>query len=538
MPRVLLFVLFVFFCGVAHSEGATVRPPNILLIVVDDVGYTDLGSFGGEIETPNLDALAYKGTRLTNFYTASTCSPTRAMLLTGTDHHLVGLGNMHEELSPNQKGQVGYEGHLNTRAASLAEVLKNAGYNTYMAGKWHLGLDESNSPAARGFDRSYVLLNGGGGHFDDLGLFGGTAKYRENGQLVSLPENFYSTQFYTEKMMAYIGSGEDKPFFAYLAYTAVHWPLQAPASSIAKYRGRYSEGYDQLHQQRINGAIAKGVVPADSRVGSRLEGELAWSEVNADQRKREARTMEIYAAMLDDVDVYVGRLIEHLKAIGQFDNTVIFFMSDNGAEGHDIAQGLTELGPWVESCCNNHYENMGAADSYLLAGPNWARASVGPGRLYKGMSTEGGIKAPAFIHYPQKPFKQSLHKRFSTVQDVMPTLLDLAGVETPTSPFLGRDILPPGGRSLLNKQAVHSVPVEAGWELMGKRAYRRGDWKIVHLPVPYGNGSWQLYNLREDPGEQQDLSNIRPEELKVMLDGWERYASTNNVILPDWVSGY
>lgn len=538
MPRLLPIIFLILACVGAFASDK--QRPNILLIVLDDAGFTDLGSFGGEIETPNLDKLAYGGMRLTNFYTAPTCSPTRAMLLTGVDNHLVGLGNMHEELSPNQKGKPGYEGHLNTRAANLAEVLKDAGYNTYMTGKWHLGLEETHSPTARGFDKSYALLNGGGGHFDSLGLFAGPAKYREDGKLVSLPTDFYSTRFYTEKMMEYIESDkdDDKPFFAYLAYTAVHWPLQAPEASIAKYKGRYTQGYDELHQQRVDGAIAKKVVPAGSQTVPRLKGEPAWTELDTQQRRVEERTMEIYAAMLDDVDVYVGKLIDYLKVTGQYENTVIFFMSDNGAEGHDMAHGLAEVIPWVEKCCNNSYENMGKADSYLLAGPNWARASAGPAKHYKGFTTEGGIKAPAFIAYSQQEFEQPLLSRFTTVQDVMPTLLQLAGVKAPQKQFHDRDILPITGRSLLGNQGQQQAVIDAGWELMGKRGYRYGDWKIVHLPEPYGNGRWQLYNLADDPGEQRDLAMQKAKKLKEMVARWDQYAKVNNVIMPDWVSGY
>ncbi|WP_019528996.1 arylsulfatase [Dasania marina] len=522
------------------ANATSSQRPNILLIVVDDLGFTDLGSFGGEIETPNLDQLANSGMRLTNFYTAPTCSPTRAMLLTGADNHLVGLGNMAELLSPNQKGQPGYEGYLNDRAANLAEVLQQAGYNTYMTGKWHLGKQAEHSPAARGFDKSYALLNGGGGHFDDLGLFEGGAQYREDGKLVKLPEDFYSTQFFTEKLMQYIDSGkqQNKPFFAYLAYSAVHWPLQAPAESIAKYRGKYEQGYDQLHEQRINNAIAQGVVPADSKPVPRLQGEPAWADLDEEKKHYEQRKMEIYAAMLDDVDIYMGKLLNYLKSTGQYDNTIIFFMSDNGAEGHDLEHGLVEAIPWVEKCCNNRYENMGKPDSYLLVGPNWARATAGPYKHYKAYTSEGGIKAPAFITYPQKTFAQPLSTQFVTVKDVMPTLLQLVGVEAPAGQFLGREVLPITGRSLLVNSVDTSALPEAGWELIGRRGYRHGDWKLLHQQAPYGNDAWQLYNLVTDPGEQKNLAAKHPQKLQAMIKRWQQYAKKNNVIIPDWYSSY
>lgn len=538
--RTLMFTLILSGVSV-FAVGQPVSPtPNVLLIVVDDVGFTDLGSFGGEIETHNLDKLAYQGMRLTNFYAAQTCSPTRAMLLTGADNHLVGLGNMHEELSSNQKGKPGYEGYLNTRAANMAEVFKAAGYSTYMTGKWHLGLERDQSPAARGFEKSYALVNGGGGHFDDLGIFGGPARYREDGEPVKLPKDFYSTRFYTEKMIEYIEADkkDNKPFFAYLAYSAVHWPLQAPDESIAKYRGRYARGYDVLHRQRVKGAIAKGVVRADSQPLPRLKGEPAWEDLNEEQRKIEERKMEIYAAMMDDIDIYVGKLVDYLKAIGEYENTLIFFMSDNGAEGHDLEHGLEEVAPWVDKCCDNRYENMGKADSYLLVGPNWARASVGPVKHYKGFTSEGGIKVPAFIVHPQKPFKQSLLPAFTTVKDVMPTLLQLTGVEAPQQRFQGREILPITGRSFLSDGDAGTAPIDMGWELMGKRGYRYGSWKITHQPKPFGNGRWQLYNLANDPGEQRDIAARNPDKLAELIERWKRYAEANNVILPDRVSGY
>ncbi|NIB40779.1 arylsulfatase [Pseudomaricurvus alkylphenolicus] len=540
MPKLLLSLLFVTFSNLALAMASTsaVKPPNILLVVLDDLGYTDLGSYGSEIATPNLDKLAMGGTRYTNFYTAPTCSPTRAMLLTGADSHLVGLGNMHEELSPNQKGKPGYEGHLNTRAANLAEVLKRSGYNTYMTGKWHLGLKEEHSPKARGFEKSYALLQGGAGHFDDLGLFGGPAKYREDGKSVTLPEDFYSTRFFTEKMMNYIEAdrAQDKPFFAYLAYTAVHWPIQAPKASIDKYRGRYDKGYDQLLTDRIHGAIAKGVLPEGSEPVPGAPESRPWSQLTAQERKVEARKMEIYSAMMDDVDIYMGKLVDYLKSIGEYDNTIIFFMSDNGAEGHDLDHGLTEVKPWVEECCNNSYDNMGKADSYLLVGANWARASAGAVKHYKGFTTEGGIKAPAFLAYPGLKAKSKVDSRFIQAIDVMPTLLELAGIPVPGPRFAGREVLPMTGQSFLSESS--SQTIDAGWELMGKRGYRYGDWKLVHLPKPYGNGKWQLYNLAQDPGEQTDLAASNPSILSDMIGRWQAYADKNGVILPDWVSGY
>jgi len=534
-----------------HPE--LVSRPNILIIVADDLGYTDLGVFGSEITTPNLDALAREGTIFTNFYVSPNCSPTRAMLLSGTDSHLAGLGNMSELIAQNQQGQPGYEGHLSFRVASLAELLGDAGYHTYMTGKWHLGLEETTSPAARGFEKSFALLDGGAGHFDMTPQVGpGKAKYRENGKLLdSLPRNFYSTKFYAEKMIEYIDSSikDKRPFFGYLAFTAVHFPLQAPPASIAKYSGKYNEGYEVLHSRRLSQLKKLGLIPENLESSySRALDEPAWDELSNEQKSRESRVMEIYAAMIDDLDVYTGKVINYLKNIGEFDNTFIVFLSDNGAEGHRF----DVLNNWVNECCDNDYENMGAANSYLWYGPNWAGASVGPWRMYKGFTSEGGIRAPAFVHYP-KLAGGKVNASFITVMDVMPTLLEVARVKHPGTQYRGKQVLPMKGQSMLPvlqgiTETVHEPDYVMGWELFGKKAIRQGNWKLLQEPAqidfwkkrnpvlqPY---DWQLFNLENDPSELTDVSGQNPEKLKEMIMLWDHYQQENEIIIPNQVNGY
>lgn len=523
---------------VSAKGNAKAKKPNILLIVADDLGFTDLGSYGGDdIATPNLDALAQQGMKLTSFYTAPTCSPTRSMLLTGVDNHLAGVGAMAEAVkrSKNLAGKKGYEGYLTDRAASLPEVLKGAGYNTYMAGKWHLGLKEDNSPTARGFDQTFTMLDGGAGHFDDLGLFDPKANFRENGKTITeLPENFYSTEFYTRKIQEYIVENKttDKPFFAYLAYTAPHWPLQARPESIALYKGKYDEGYDKLHNARIQSAKQAGVISADSASSiPHAHWMIPWDEISDDQKKVEARHMEIYAAMVHDLDVYIGELMDTLKKEGELDNTIIFFMSDNGAEGNNEKVTYKMMKPYIDSCCNNEFDNLGKADSYIFTGPNWARASIGASNFAKGTTAEGGIKTPAFIIYPNMEGASTTSSRFVTVKDIMPTILELAGVEAPIETFNGREVLPIEGKSILQDQDPESV--EMGWELHGNKAIRHGYWKIVSLQGLFGDGSWKLYNLKDDPSEQNDLASENPEKLNEMLARWDEYASSKGVIEPE-----
>lgn len=549
----LLFWMALYICLFSCKSPEDQRP-NILLIVADDLAFTDLGAFGGEIHTPNLDALAASGIRLTQFYVAPTCSPTRSMLLSGTDNHLAGLGNMAEELRENQQGHPGYEGYLNFRVAALPELLKKSGYHTFMAGKWHLGLTEETSPAARGFDRSFSLVQGGAGHLDDLPLVGpNPAIYREDGKLVNLPKDFYSTRTYSERLIQYLENRpkDGNPFFAYLTYTAPHWPLQAPKESIAKYAGRYDEGYDALQLSRFSKMKELGLAAPGMMVTPKVPIEKFWDSLSTEEKKIEARKMEIYAAMVDDLDRYIGMVLESLKRNGDFENTFIFFMSDNGPEGAPLEVGWDALGKWVEQCCDNSLENMGEADSYLWYGPNWARAGAAPFRMFKAFTTEGGIRAPAIVHFP-KTIPAGLTKgTLTTVMDVFPTILELAGIEHPEK-FNGKDILPLRGSSMLSvlkgeQDAVHSEEYTVGWELFGRRAIRQGNWKIVWEPsaIPWGaretnvtGDYWRLYNIVTDPGEQIDLSKLEPEKLNDLIEQWESYVQETGVIVPDYGVGY
>ncbi len=541
----------------AQPAGQVSSRPNILLIVADDLGYTDLGVYGSEIDTPNLDALAREGQMFSQFYSSSMCSPTRAMLLSGMDNHRAGVGNLYAKLADNQKGQIGYEGYLRNGVVSLPELLQAAGYHTYITGKWHLGDSEEHSPAARGFEKSYVLTESGAGHFSNMqSLSGpGLAIYRENGKkLDSLPADFYSTRFYASKMIDYIDQGLDdtKPFFAYLAFTAVHFPLQAPEASIEKYNGKYDQGYDVLHAQRFQRLKELGIIPADTEASPPLPAEKPWDQLSEQERKVSAKSMEIYAAMIDDLDRHFGRVIDYLKDVDEYDNTLVFFMSDNGAEGHRLDDGLVPLQEWSHQCCDNSYGNMGRPDSYVMLGPNWARAAVGPFRMFKGFTTEGGIRVPAFIRYPAVIQGDGIRKEVLTVMDVMPTLLEFAKVSHPVTEFNGHKVLPLQGRSLVKLLSNRAVSVSdrefsTGWELLGKRAYRKGDWKIVWQPdqkkwEPWVDGikteQWQLYNLAVDLAEMHDLSARYPQKLSELIALWEQYVQENGVILPDWISEY
>ena len=526
------------------GESASIdKRPNILLIVADDLGFSDLGVYGGEIGTPNLDDLAVGGIQFTSFHTSPTCSPTRAMLMSGTDSHLAGLGNMAEALdfmTPELKGKPGYEGYLNERVAALPEVLKASGYRTYMTGKWHLGTEDHASPFQRGFQQTFTMLEGGAGHLDGRSVINMAGRedalFRQNGVLIDAPKSdFYSTQFYTETLIDFLSADQasDQPFFAYLAYTAPHWPLQAPEASIARFEGRYDAGYQVLFDERFARQKELGLVAGDVPAQRLIPGTVPWANLNADEQKAASKEMEVYAAMVRDMDEYVGKLIEALKDLGEYENTVIFFMSDNGTDGTRL-EFMPNFEEYLAACCDNSLENMGKANSFLAYGPGWARAGASPSWLSKSQTAQGGILAPAILFDPRRTGEGYRYDEFVSVKDVMPTLLELAAVEPPKDTFAGREVLPIQGKSMASlidgiNAPVHQSDYEMGFELMGQSALRKGDWKLVMVQPPMGTGQWLLFNIKDDPLEMNDLSEEMPDKREELIAAWDRYVRENGV---------
>lgn len=519
--------------------------PNILLIVADDLGFSDLGAFGGEIDTPHLDALAKSGVRLTDFHSASACSPTRAMLMSGVDHHIAGLGTMAEAVSPDFPGAPGYEGYLNDRVAALPELLHDAGYRTVMSGKWHLGLTLDRSPHARGFERSFALLPGGADHFAGSQLYSWTSSgpiyVEDNRWIEDLPADFYSSDYFATRLIEFFEEGvaaaDDRPFFAYLPFTAPHFPLQAPDAEIAKYRGRYDAGPDALREARLARLKELGLVAHDTTIHPVVTDEPEWHELTGDQRAASARTMEVYAGMVDRIDHNVGRVIEYLKESGQYENTLVIFLSDNGAEGA-IVEALPIRGPLyaklIAEHCDNSLDNIGRPNSYAWYGPRWAQAATAPSRMVKVYTSEGGIRVPAIIRAPGNKRAGEISDVFSTVKDILPSLLELAGATHPAPHYRGREIATPDGRSLIpwlnGNDVVHPANSYTGWELFGRRAIRRDNWKALYLPGPDGISRWQLYDLSADRGEVHDLSELYPDVLAELLVKWREYSAANGVV--------
>lgn len=522
-----------------------VTRPNFLVIVADDLGFSDLGAFGGEIETPNLDRLAYQGIRFTDFHSAPACSPTRAMLLTGTDHHVAGIGTMLEVSVPGFQGAPGYEGYLNDRVVALPELLRDAGYLTLMSGKWHLGATIERSPWARGFERSFALLPAGASHYGGggAGFLAVPTLYTEDDQFVSVGEDFYSSDYYADTLLRYLrerSPEDDRPFFAYLPFQAPHWPLQAPDESIAAYRGRYDAGPDVLREQRLDALKRLGLCPPDVEAHPVVaDGAPEWDDMTDDERARSARSMEVYAGMVDRMDWNIGRVVDYLSETGELDNTVVIFLSDNGAEGA-IVEAMPLRGPQIaaqiEKYCDNSLDNLGRPSSYIWYGPRWAQAATAPSRLHKAFTTEGGIRVVGFATWPGFERQAEIGTAFTTAMDIAPTVLELAGVEHPGSSYRGREIEPMRGRSLVGYlsgavDSVHDAETGTGWELFGRRAIRQGDWKALYLPAPYGPGAWQLYDLSADPGEIHDLAADHPDKLAELVGLWDRYVEDNGVIV-------
>ncbi|GGO76477.1 arylsulfatase [Marinobacterium nitratireducens] len=541
----LLCGLAALGSGPLQAEAA--ERPNILLIMADDLGYSDLGSFGGEIETPVLDGLAAGGLQLTQMYAAPSCSPTRAMLMSGTDNHLAGLGAMAEALPhmPFLQGKPGYEGFLNEQSFSIAELLRDAGYRTSMVGKWHLGLESDQGPAARGFEQSFALLEAGGVHFkpsteEPTRL--DRISYREDGKPVTLPDDFYSTDFYTDKLITYLqeGEGSDKPFFAYAAYTAPHWPLQAPDAYIDKYRGHYDEGYDSVRSARIERMKSLGLIPEGFASAQPLPANPklpGWDQLSPEQKRYEARRMEIYAAMVDNLDDNIGRLLDYLRESGQYENTLIVFLSDNGAAADDHAHFYP-----AGKNTDNSPENMGRRGSQIDYGLRWAEVSAAPFRLFKITTAEGGISVPAIVKLPAAMSRTGLVRNTARVDDLAPTFLELAGAPDPGASYRGQPKHPITGQSMLpllsgNGPEVAETPVLAG-ELFGNIYYREGDLKLLGLR-PWGDFGpsrkpvqWQLFDLSKDRGERYDLAASEPETVERLKAAWHEYADRVGVVRP------
>ncbi|ADP16437.1 arylsulfatase [Achromobacter xylosoxidans A8] len=540
-------VLAVGMACATSVPAASPPPPNVLIILADDLGYNDIQPFGQDlIQTPALQQLAQEGMRFTNFHVNPTCSPTRAQLLTGVDNHLAGMGAMGEYRIPEMDKHPGnYIGSLNDRVNTLAEVLKERGYATFMAGKWHLGGKPEQLPGARGFERSFALINPGGSHWDNKGLLAVQPRTRfvEDDKTVARDTGEFSSNLYTDRFVDYMKAAQQagKPFFGYLAFQAVHDPLHAPEADIAKYRGKFSEGYD-VHRQRLFENMQRlGVIPAGTRMSAPAPLFTPWKDLVSEERARQERVMEIYAGMVDNLDSNVGRVIDQLKRSGQYENTAIFFFSDNGpsAAYMDFYPGNAD-GSWIAKEFDTSFKNMGAPGSFAGVGPGWAYASSAPFKLFKLVMTEGGTISPLIVKAPMVARPGAMNDGYLGVEDIYPTVTAMTGAVrgdsrqgVPLEPLKGESFLKvlDGGAA-----SARAPDFERGAELFGNKEYRMGKWKLSWLPEPFGTAGWQLYDTDADRGETEDLAARHPEIVKAMAAKYEAWSKANRVI--QWDTQY
>jgi arylsulfatase len=541
-PLACLAALLAFV--IALATGAPSRP-NIILIMSDDMGYSDIGCYGGEIETPTLDRLAANGLRYTRFYNTGRCCPTRASLLTGLHAHQAGIGEM-----TSDGGQRGYRGDLSRNAVTIAETLRPAGYRTYMAGKWHVTTqlkpdgDKKNWPLQRGFDRFYGTIIGAGSFFDPWTLTRGNEAITPDNDEEYQPEHYYYTDAISDHASRYVrehaGAHADRPFFMYVSYTAAHWPMHALERDIAKYKGRYDAGYEAIREARYKKMKELGVV-GNWKLS---KGDASWKGVDESTRAWELRCMEVYAAMIDSMDQGIGRIVDALKATGQLENTLILYLQDNGgcAEAYGrkppkrplpddiVPMGKDELQTGMipqrsrdgRPVRTGPGEMPGPADTYIAYGRDWANVSNTPFREYKSSNHEGGIATPLIAHWPKGiAARNELRNEPGHLIDLMATCIELSGGQYPAR-FADHDILPMEGRSLVGGFAADRGEERTLlFEHYGRAAIRKGPWKLVRAGE---TRPWELYAIEEDRTELNDLSKTHPEKVRELSELWKKQA--------------
>ncbi|MGB0998021.1 MAG: arylsulfatase [Pseudomonadales bacterium] len=523
------------------TAPSTVRP-NIVLLLADDLGFSDLASYGSEISTPSLDALANQGVRFSNFHVAANCAPTRAMLMSGVNNHRAGVGNIIEMIPDEFRDSPSYQGTLSKNVVTVATLLKDTGYHTYMAGKWHLGQTPELLPSARGFERTVALADSGADNWQQkpyLPIYD-QANWFADGQRYELPEDFYSSKFLVDKTIEFIDSNADSsaPFFAYVPFQAVHIPVQAPQEFIDRYMGVYDQGWEALRQQRHEKAMALGLVPQDTPMIPMATTE-SWQGLDADTKRYQAKRMAVYAAMVEAMDFHIGRLIQHLKDTGQYDNTIFIFASDNGSEGSGPSVESTPADNLMLSILDytNDYDTLGLKGSYSTIGPNFASAAASPLSFYKFYVGEGGLRVPLIMAgKPLAPVQANdIIHAFSYATDIVPTILQLTDTPNHGGYYQGRAVEPISGRSvvpLLSKQTkrIYGEEDAIGYELNGHKALFLGDHKIVYNRPPIGDGEWHLYNIATDPGETLDLRNEQPQRFARMQTLYEEFVRDHGVL--------
>ncbi|MCB1122831.1 MAG: arylsulfatase [Verrucomicrobiae bacterium] len=516
--RALLFISGLSICAILVA-GKDQKRPNIIVILTDDMGYSDIGCFGSEIATPNIDRLSEDGIRFTQFYNCARCNPTRAALLTGRNPHEAGMG-----FSTGDLGSPAYQGHISRNSVTIAEVLGQAGYTTLMSGKWHVGDNRPEWPIDRGFQRFFGLLGGAGSYWEVLP--GKGFRLALDDQLWQpYPEDteYYFTDEISDRAVGFIeeAAKKDNPFFLYLTYTAPHWPLHAPEEDIARYRGRYRMGWDKLREIRHKRQLELGVIDSTWPLSPRDKSAPAWSSLSAEEQDRWDLLMAVYAAMIDRMDQGIGRVLRRLEELGEADNTLTLFLSDNGGchvePSPDQGGSDPEIGP-------------GPRGGFWGYGPPWANVSNTPFVKFKQYIHEGGISTPLICHWPARIERPDrANNQPGHVIDIMATLMDITGIEYPTT-FGGNKIQPLRGISFApvfsdQPRKEHEVLY---WEHTGHRGVRKGNWKLVSDR----GGDWELYDVVSDRSEQKDLISAYPKKVQELESLYQEWAKASGVL--DW----
>jgi len=523
------------------TQPAAGQPrPNIVLILADDLGFTDTAPYGSEIDTPTIATLADQGVRFTNYHTAASCAPSRAMLLTGVDSHRAGVPNIPEMLPPEHSQHAHYQGTLGRNVVTVATLLQDAGYHTYIAGKWHLGMTPDLLPSRRGFERTIVLADSGADNWEQkpyLPIYD-KANWFADGKETELPEDFYSSRFLIDRTIEFIDSNADdgRPFFAYVPFQAVHIPVQAPQEFIDRYMGVYDEGWDRLRYERRLRAARLGIIPEGAgMVAMATTGD--WFALSPEEKRYQAKRMAVYAAMVEAMDFHMGRLIEHLKRKGLYENTIVIFTSDNGSEASGPADPEARILRFAlgRRGYSTEYDTLGLKGSFNSIGASFASAAASPLAYYKFYTGEGGLRVPLIIAGTPLRSARSMTHVFSWVTDIAPTILELTGTKPPGERYGGRVVEPMIGHSLVpllegRVDRVHGEGEIVGYELGGNAALYEGDYKIVMNRGPAGNGEWHLYDIANDPGETTDLAGTLPDRLQQMLSHYHDYAKSNGVL--------
>lgn len=532
MYKKLIVSIMLFIALVVSVEAKQHRTkPNILLVLLDDVGFMDFGAYGSDTATPNIDKLGKAGAMFTRYYSSPLCGPSRASLMTGQSPHQVGAATLAEVLTDEMRALPAYNMTWADQQQTIASRLKSAGYQTFVTGKWGIGDIGANLPHRFGFDRSWVLDSTGSSNYRAKSYLPHylEVEWYEDGKRTSLPEDFYSSRNIVDKMIKYVDEADpSKPYFGYLAFQAIHIPLQVSPEFINKYNGVFDRGWNIMRQERLQKAIALGLVPETTTLSDGAHNDREWNSLSDREKAYWARVMQVNAGMLESADFHLGRLISHLEAKGQLDNTIVIVTSDNGPEYNTLGKtskpavkAFEKFWMAIEEW-DVSYENLGQEGSLAAIGHEWASVSAAPFHLFKFNASEGGMRVPLVVSGPGVEANKGFVDSRAQVADITPTLLDFAGINYNPDEFYGRSLKP-----LLTGQSdnVYGENDAFVFEVSGTAALYRGNWKITKTPPPHGDGNWHLYDLAVDPGETTDVALKHPSLFQDMLDEYNAYAT-------------